>query len=134
MEKYLTTKLHSYLFGKYPEDRERDRILSERMAALQFVQPQHLDIPKNVMTEDSLLLATADLQKMNNHRVRILLDMQRSNYYSMVLLTHAEWPFLSIIYLSAELVIIIEQHALFSTPLVFNLQLLALTVQAQINS
>lgn len=69
MEKYLTTKLYSYLFGKYPEDRERDRVLSERMMALQFVQPKHLDIPPSVITEDALLLATAELQKMNNYRV-----------------------------------------------------------------
>ncbi|GMH37235.1 hypothetical protein BSKO_05108 [Bryopsis sp. KO-2023] len=65
LEEYLTRKLHSLLFGKYLEDRERDEMLSARMEAMQFVQPSHLDIPPKVMTEEFIALAVKELQKMN---------------------------------------------------------------------
>lgn len=44
-------------------------MLSARMAALQFVQPPHLDIPKELVTENCLILAVKELQKMNGTKV-----------------------------------------------------------------
>ncbi|CAD7697933.1 unnamed protein product [Ostreobium quekettii] len=68
LEKYLLTKLHSRTFARYPEDTERDHLLSTRLVALHFVRPHHLDIPDNVITNETLLLAVKELQKMNVYK------------------------------------------------------------------
>ncbi len=45
LEKYLMTKIHGKVFAQSALDRERDEALGQRMAALSFVRPEHLDIP-----------------------------------------------------------------------------------------
>ena len=39
------TKLHNWAFGQSAADTERDEILQQRMQALEFVRPVHLEIP-----------------------------------------------------------------------------------------
>ena len=39
------TKIHGKVFAQSALDRERDEALGQRMAALSFVRPEHLDIP-----------------------------------------------------------------------------------------
>lgn len=46
LEKYLMTKLHARTFGVLEEEKERDAALSLRFEALQFLRPEHLDIPE----------------------------------------------------------------------------------------
>ena len=45
LEKYVLTKIHSHVFGASALDVERDEALSQRLSALSFVRPEHLEIP-----------------------------------------------------------------------------------------
>ena len=72
LEKYLMTKIFDKAFAQSELDRERDAALAQRMAALNFVQPQHLDIPSQYDTETSAQLAVKELHKINNYKVRHL--------------------------------------------------------------
>lgn len=65
LEKYILTKLYERSFMSYTEDKERDKILSSRMSALQFITPQHLDIPDGIITTETLLIAIKELQSIN---------------------------------------------------------------------
>eukprot|EP00271_Cylindrocystis_brebissonii_P021476 TRINITY_DN767_c0_g1_i1.p1 TRINITY_DN767_c0_g1~~TRINITY_DN767_c0_g1_i1.p1 ORF type:complete len:442 (+),score=86.85 TRINITY_DN767_c0_g1_i1:81-1406(+) len=63
------TKLFPRTFAPLPSDAERDRKLSEKIAALQrFVKPQQLDIPDHFQREASWLLAQKELQKMGSYK------------------------------------------------------------------
>ncbi|KAJ9524636.1 hypothetical protein QJQ45_024286 [Haematococcus lacustris] len=65
LEKYLMTKLFDRTFQAYPSDRERDESIALRLQALQFVGPQHLEIPLDFAADGSLLLAHKELKKIN---------------------------------------------------------------------
>ena len=69
LEKYLMTKIYYKTFAQSELDRERDVALSQRMAALKFVQPQHLDIPRQYQEDNSSQLAMKELHKINNYKV-----------------------------------------------------------------
>ena len=69
LEKYLMTKIYYKTFAQSELDRERDVTLSQRMAALSFVQPHHLDIPQQYQEGDSSQLAIKELHKINNYKV-----------------------------------------------------------------
>ena len=45
LEKYVLTKIHAQVFGASALDVERDEALSQRLSALSFVRPEHLEIP-----------------------------------------------------------------------------------------
>ena len=63
------TKIFYKTFAQSELDRERDAALTQRMAALNFVQPHHLDIPQQYQTETSAQLAIKELHKINNYKV-----------------------------------------------------------------
>ena len=71
LEKYLMTKLYDRTFAATSEEVERDQILTVRMAALQFVQPEHLEIPASLMDEASLSVAVTELNKINGYKVSL---------------------------------------------------------------
>ncbi|KAK9835042.1 hypothetical protein WJX81_006516 [Elliptochloris bilobata] len=68
LEKYLMTKIYHKIFGVSELDRERDEALSLRMAALNFIQPKHLDIPELYSDEKAWQLAIKELHKINNYK------------------------------------------------------------------
>lgn len=68
LEKYLMTKLYHKTFGQSALDMERDEVLAQRMAALSFVIPAHLDIPEAYRNEESWLLARRELLKMSQYK------------------------------------------------------------------
>ncbi|KAK9833087.1 hypothetical protein WJX74_006750 [Apatococcus lobatus] len=68
LEKYLMTKLHNWAFGQSAADRERDDILQQRMQALEFVRPVHLEIPDAYQDENSLDMAMAELKKIDHFK------------------------------------------------------------------
>lgn len=70
LEKYLMTKIYYKTFAQSALDRERDVALSQRMTALNFVQPHHLDIPKQYQEDNASQLAIKELHKINNYKVR----------------------------------------------------------------
>ena len=63
------TKIYHKTFAVSALDRERDEALSVRMAALNFIKPQHLDIPRAFQDEKSWLLAMKELHKINSYKV-----------------------------------------------------------------
>lgn len=63
------TKIYYKTFAQSGLDRERDVALSQRMAALNFVQPHHLDIPKSYQEDNASQLAIQELHKINNYKV-----------------------------------------------------------------
>lgn len=69
LEKYLMTKIYYKTFAQSGLDRERDVALSQRMTALNFVQPHHLDIPENYQEDNACQLAMKELHKINNYKV-----------------------------------------------------------------
>ncbi len=69
LEKYLMTKIYYKTFAQSELDKERDVALSQRMAALNFVQPHHLDIPQQYQEDNSSQLAIKELHKINNYKV-----------------------------------------------------------------
>ena len=69
LEKYLMTKIYYKTFAQSELDKERDVALSQRMAALSFVQPHHLDIPQQYQEDNSSQLAIKELHKINNYKV-----------------------------------------------------------------
>ena len=73
LEKYLMTKIYYKTFAQSDLDRERDEALRHRMAALSFVRPEHLDIPKQYHEEGSWLRAINELHKLNSYKVSLIL-------------------------------------------------------------
>lgn len=69
LEKYLMTKLHDRTFSVDPSDAERDRVLSTRMDALQFVTPEHLEMAGDWTHDGAMHLAVKELGKMNAYKV-----------------------------------------------------------------
>ncbi len=69
LEKYLMTKIYYKTFAQSELDKERDVALSQRMAALSFLQPHHLDIPQQYQEDNSSQLAIKELHKINNYKV-----------------------------------------------------------------
>ncbi len=69
LEKYLMTKIYYKSFAQSELDKERDVALGQRMAALSFVQPHHLDIPQQYQEDNSSQLAIKELHKINNYKV-----------------------------------------------------------------
>lgn len=63
------TKIYYKTFAQSELDRERDVVLSQRMTALNFVQPHHLDIPKHYQEDNASQLAIKELHKINNYKV-----------------------------------------------------------------
>ena len=63
------TKIYYKTFAQSELDRERDVALSQRMTALNFVQPYHLDIPKHYQENNASQLAIKELHKINNYKV-----------------------------------------------------------------
>ncbi|KAL0040776.1 hypothetical protein WJX79_005242 [Trebouxia sp. C0005] len=68
LEKYLMTKIYYKTFAQSELDKERDVALGQRMAALDFVQPHHLDIPQQYQEDNSSQLAIKELHKINNYK------------------------------------------------------------------
>ncbi len=65
------TKLHNWAFGQSAADRERDEILLQRILALEFIRPAHLDIPDAYQDENSLSMAMAELKKIDHFKVSL---------------------------------------------------------------
>lgn len=63
------TKIYYKTFAQSELDRERDIALSQRMGALNFVQPRHLDIPERYQEDTGTQLAIKELLKLNNYKV-----------------------------------------------------------------
>ena len=63
------TKIYQKTFAVSALDRERDEALGARMAALNFIKPQHLDIPTAFHDEKAWLLAMKELHKINSYKV-----------------------------------------------------------------
>lgn len=62
------TKLYSRTFGISSLDQERDELLTQRMTALAFIQPNHLDIPEAYCNENSWVLAQRELLRINTYK------------------------------------------------------------------
>ena len=91
LEKYLMTKIYYKTFAQSELDKERDVALSQRMAALSFVQPQHLDIPQQYQEDNSSQLAIKELHKINNYKVcagHSLCALEALQAYAMQLTLH----------------------------------------------
>ena len=69
LEKYLMTKIYSKTFAGSDLDRERDQALYLRMKALNFVRPEHLDLPETDMEQEVLDRAKGQLNKINSYKV-----------------------------------------------------------------
>ena len=65
------TRIHHKMFGVAPLDIERDEALAQRISALSFVQPEHLDIPPVLRDEQSWVLANMELHKINQYKVHL---------------------------------------------------------------
>lgn len=68
LEKYVMTKLYTRTFGVSTLDQERDELLTQRMTALAFIQPGHLDIPEAYCNENSWVLAQRELLRINTYK------------------------------------------------------------------
>lgn len=64
-----TRTLNTPITHQATEDAERDALLSVRCDALQFVQPAHLEIAPDVVVDEALGQAAAELNRMNNYKV-----------------------------------------------------------------
>ena len=63
------TKIHGKVFAQSALDRERDEALGQRMAALSFVRPEHLDIPAVYQDEKvTTSCACTELRRVNSAR------------------------------------------------------------------
>ena len=69
LEKYLMTKIHGKVFAQSALDRERDEALGQRMAALSFVRPEHLDIPA-VYQDEKVTTAYTRIEFCGIHSIR----------------------------------------------------------------
>ncbi|KAJ6816411.1 uncharacterized protein M6B38_416625 [Iris pallida] len=66
LEKYVMTKLFNRTFASSPGDAKSDMKISKKICLLQqFIKPDHLDVPKVLQNEASLLYAAKELQKIN---------------------------------------------------------------------
>lgn len=63
------TKLHERTFRQGGDDVERDEALAVRCDALQFVAPEHLEIPEGVVEQGHLDRAIEELNKINKYKV-----------------------------------------------------------------
>eukprot|EP00232_Nephroselmis_pyriformis_P016752 CAMPEP_0182878542 /NCGR_PEP_ID=MMETSP0034_2-20130328/15419_1 /TAXON_ID=156128 /ORGANISM="Nephroselmis pyriformis, Strain CCMP717" /LENGTH=304 /DNA_ID=CAMNT_0025011431 /DNA_START=96 /DNA_END=1007 /DNA_ORIENTATION=+ len=69
LEKYLMTKLHQNTFDVDPAEKERDELLSTKMAALQkFLLPEHMEIPPQFHNEEEWVLAQKNLLQINSYK------------------------------------------------------------------
>jgi len=68
LEKYLMTKLYPRTFAVLVEDTRKDALLTGRMRALEFLRPEHLDIPQHYVNEAAWLLPQKELQKINQYK------------------------------------------------------------------
>mmetsp|Transcript_8577 Transcript_8577/g.24637 ORF Transcript_8577/g.24637 Transcript_8577/m.24637 type:complete len:769 (-) Transcript_8577:204-2510(-) len=68
LEKYIMTKLYDKCFRLSAEDREGDEVLSLHMRALEFIRPEHLDIPDYFRNDAQWTLAQKELQKINSYK------------------------------------------------------------------
>lgn len=57
-EKYVMQKIYKYCFSSTTEDIARDKIISARFQELQFIVPEHLDIPVHHRDQQRLQQAT----------------------------------------------------------------------------
>ena len=79
LEKYLMTRIHHKTFAACQLDRERDDALAQRMAALEFVSAQHLDIPAGLLDSDAPVQAMKELHKVNDYKVILGVMVQVQN-------------------------------------------------------
>lgn len=63
------TKLYDRTFGVDAADRRRDAVLAARLAALQFLRPDHLEIATDFADDSALLLAHKEIKKINLYKV-----------------------------------------------------------------
>lgn len=82
------TKIYYKTFAQSDLDRERDEALSQRMAALSFVSPEHLDIPKQYHEESAWLRAIQELHKINSYKVQLAVCCWRHTCWRHMLDTH----------------------------------------------
>ncbi|EFJ42545.1 hypothetical protein VOLCADRAFT_119357, partial [Volvox carteri f. nagariensis] len=75
LEKYLLTKLYDRTFGLDPLDRERDAVLSRRLAALAgFITPAHLEVSEQLQVPlatgegGHVVAASKELKKMSLYK------------------------------------------------------------------
>lgn len=65
LEKYITTRLHTRLFAPDMEARSKDSKLRMRIAKLQFIHPDHLDVAAQCRHEEAWHRAILALQRMS---------------------------------------------------------------------
>uniref|UniRef100_A0A7S3DHG3 VPS9 domain-containing protein n=1 Tax=Palpitomonas bilix TaxID=652834 RepID=A0A7S3DHG3_9EUKA len=65
LEAFVTSSIYDIVFGRSKDDVAKDGELRERVAKLQFIQPEHLDIPKQHQNEFSFSVAEAEIRKIN---------------------------------------------------------------------
>jgi len=68
LEKLLMTRIHSRAFKPDPSYAETDAKIYKRLASLQFVTLDNLDIAPNLHNDVSHLLAQKELQKINHYK------------------------------------------------------------------
>jgi uncharacterized membrane protein YgcG len=64
LERYITSRLHTRIFAPGFDARQHDADLRMRIAKLQFITPDHLDIPEEHRNLDAWARAAAALQTM----------------------------------------------------------------------
>ena len=67
------TKIHGKVFAQSALDRERDEALGQRMAALSFVRPEHLDIPA-VYQDEKVTTSCARMRSVRSQLRTLLGD------------------------------------------------------------
>ena len=65
LEQYIITRLHKRIFAPDIKARQHDAALRMRIAKLQFISPDHLDIPQANRHEEAWARAIAALQAMS---------------------------------------------------------------------
>jgi len=65
LEKYVTSKLYSRLFGLDPNDAVRDAEVDRMLRTLSFLEPDHLEIPAECFSSLTAELAQNELRKMS---------------------------------------------------------------------
>jgi hypothetical protein len=64
-EKYVMQKIYKFCFSSTTEDIARDKFISNRLAELQFITPEHLDIPTHYRDPQRLQQAIEELKAIN---------------------------------------------------------------------
>eukprot|EP00164_Ancoracysta_twista_P004941 GFYU01006722.1.p1 GENE.GFYU01006722.1~~GFYU01006722.1.p1 ORF type:complete len:484 (-),score=99.48 GFYU01006722.1:16-1467(-) len=68
LEKYLMTRIYKKAFAPTPEEEDRDKRLTQRLRALQFLTLAHFDIPQFFENQKALNRACEELNKMNSFK------------------------------------------------------------------